>query len=98
MGDFVLVEFMISFSEFEVLMLRLDTLDKSCFTLLADITEYEIMEDHPKGSWASVYGRITTEYACLIKVQDPFLSKNMRISYIPSDLKDRHRQWGNIDK
>jgi len=39
-----------------------------------------------------VTGRISSIYASIVKLKDPFLSERMRISYIPDELKDRYRK------
>jgi hypothetical protein len=38
------------------------------------------------------FGRISSVYASLIKLQDPFLAERMKISYITEDLKNKYRK------
>lgn len=42
--------------------------------------------------WIIVTGEITSAYATIVKLQDPFLAERMRISYIPNELKDKYRR------
>lgn len=37
------------------------------------------------------YGTICSQYASVIKLQNPFLAERMRISYISDEMKDKYR-------
>jgi hypothetical protein len=47
--------------------------------------------DHDSKSWMRISGRINSATATAIRLQDPFFSERMKVSYIPEDLKDKYR-------
>lgn len=94
MNEFVLVEFLADGAD------DLETLKGKVHALGTDYQqmdhdwEYEADNTDPTQvfrQWYKLSGRITSLRASLIKLQDPFLSERMRISYIPAELKDKYR-------
>lgn len=88
MNEYVLVEFM-----------AYDTDRGLLIEKLRDI-EYELISsgltdagDWNPADWLyKIVAKIKSTDATAIKLQDPFLADRMRISYIPSELKDRYRK------
>jgi len=89
MKEYVLVEFLASFGEGGILQAKLGALGDD-FVMIKDDYEYDV-EDDSGLNWIRVSGKISSMYASVIKLQDPFLAERMRISYIPEDLKDKYR-------
>lgn len=54
--------------------------------------ENEEDEDGNYYEWVRIQGKISSQYASVIKLQNTFLAERMRISYIPNDLKDKYRR------
>lgn len=91
MKEFVLVEFFVKAEEKLILMEKLDNLEDDFEPLKTDY-EWEGDTDGYVDRWYRISGRINSTYATVIKLQDPFLSEHMRISYIPEDLKNKYRK------
>lgn len=92
MKEYVLVEF-IAGEPIEATTLRAKLLALGeDFQLIKADDEYEDDGDGNYHSWTRVSGKISSIYASVIKLQDPFLAERMRISYIPDDLKDKYRR------
>jgi len=92
MKEFVLVEFLANGAT------ELETLKSKIYCLGLDYQHiednYEYDEDNCANSlqqWFRLSGRIDSMRASLIKLQDPFLSERMRISYISEELKNKYR-------
>ena len=88
MNEYILVEFIAS-NEIEDIKLS---------TILKDLgSEFIYITKTIDTHWDNtikirIKGKITPEYASLIKLTDPFLAERMRISYIPDELKDKYRR------
>ncbi len=91
MNEYVLVEFLSSSEDRSRLIGKLRALGED-FQFINDDTEFELDDDGASQSWYRISGRISSMYASVIKLRDPFLSERMRISYIPEDLKDKYRK------
>lgn len=93
MNEYVLVEF-VAGQPFESQTLKEKLLALGTdFVLLKEQEETEIDEDgNYVVDWMRIQGKIKSEYASLIKLQDPFLAERMRISYIPAELKEKYRR------
>ena len=92
MREFVLVEFLVARDEEKNLCTKLDSLGED-FLYIKTEYEYEIDNDwYTETHWTRVTGKISSMYASIIKLQDPYLAEHMRISYIPEDLKDKYRR------
>jgi len=92
MKEYVLVEF-IAGQPHEANLLRQRLLNLGDdFVLIKTSDESETDEDGNYAEWERVQGKISSMYASVIKLQDPFLAERMRISYIPDDLKDKYRR------
>lgn len=92
MKEYVLVEFIAGQPE-EAFTLREKLLELGDdFVLIKVLNESELDEEENFSEWVRVQGKISSMYASVIKLQDPFLSERMRISYIPDDLKDKYRR------
>lgn len=91
MNEYVLVEFISIYEEKPELVRRLALLEKE-FELLKCDYEFESECDDVPSTWCRVNGKISSQLASLIKLQDPFLADRMRISYIPSEAKDKYRR------
>ena len=91
MKEFVLVEFLAEGDDRPILMDKLLCLGDE-FKYIQSSAEYErdseLLGDK---EYTRVSGRISSEYASIIKLQDAFLADRMRVSYIPEDLKDKYR-------
>lgn len=92
MNEFVLVEFIASYpDDSDLLLSKLGALGKD-FVTIKESDEFDEDEDGHRDEWLRVTGMISSMYASVIKLQDPFLAERMRISYIPSELKDKYRK------
>jgi hypothetical protein len=92
MNEYVLVEFIAErHSDSAVLLGKLNGLGED-FILIRDEVEREADEDGLYQEWIRVTGKISSAYASVIKLRDPFLADRMRISYIPDDLKNKYRR------
>lgn len=92
MKEYVLVEFLLPGEEYPTWRKILDELQDDFVELHAD-SEFEINEDGNKvGECIRVSGKISSEYASVIKLRDPYLAQRMRISYIDEELKNRYRR------
>lgn len=91
MNEYVLVEFLAVGDDRQIIKDKLMALSYDFIPIKYD-DEYDI--DYDVGeiiSYARYSGKISAEYASIIKMQDPFLSERMRISYIPDELKNYYR-------
>lgn len=91
MKEFVLVEFLAKNEDQQVLLDKL-------FKLGDDFQVIKIVNEEERDSeilgdleYIRISGRISSMYASIIKLQDPFLCDRMRISYISDELKDKYR-------
>ena len=92
MNEFILVEFLVKSEDKPILLKKLNTLSYG-FTQLTDEYEWEHDDDDfIVEQWYRIWGRINSVDATMIKLQDPFLSEHMRVSYIPDDLKNKYRK------
>jgi erythromycin esterase-like protein len=81
MKEFILVEFIATHNDREELIKKVSTLGDD-FQQINQVYSSAI----------TIYGKISSEYASIIKIQDQFLSERMHISYIPDDMKDKYRK------
>jgi len=89
--EFVLVEFLAyGISHEQLLKSKLDRLGAD-FETLKEHAEWED-EESTAETWLRITGKINSEVASLIKLQDKFLSDRMRVSCIPEDMKDKYRR------
>lgn len=92
MNEYVLIEFIAEQpTEARLLLEKLLALGED-FKLIGTSDENEEDEDGNYSSWVRVSGKISSAYASVIKLQDPFLAERMRISYIPDNLKNMYRK------
>jgi len=92
MNEYVLVEFIAGVpDESRLLIEKLKALGEDFQFAIKEISD-ETDEDGNYSEWITVTGKISSQYASIIKLQDPFLAERMRISYIPSELKDKYRR------
>lgn len=88
MNEYVHVEFIAVGDDVHMLVEKLDNLGED----FKPVNRSDhINNDFSIGDWFRISGRISSAYASVIKLQDPFLSDRMRISYIPDDLKNKYR-------
>lgn len=93
MKEYVLVEFLaLKPNDSKILLEKLLALGDDFIFLRALNDSEEIDEDGNYCEWFRINGKISSVYATLVKLKDPFLAERMRISYIPDELKDRYRQ------
>lgn len=91
MNEYVLVEFIASYpDDSDLLFQKLGALGKD-FVMINEADESDEDEDGHRDEWVRVTGMISSMYASVVKLQDPFLAERMRISYIPAALKDKYR-------
>lgn len=92
MNEYVLVEFIAGVpDEAKLLKEKLLALGED-FILIKLMNESEDDEDGNHNDWIRIQGKISSMYASVIKLQDPFLAERMRISYIPTELKEKYRR------
>ncbi len=91
MKEYVLVEFLAKGEDRQVLIEKIQSLGDEFQPAKTD-EEFEAEDHMVIGQWYRITGRITSECASFIKLQDPFLAERMRISYIPENLKDKYRK------
>ncbi len=91
MKEFVLVEFLFLREEFHIEFMKLDSLGED-FVCFNTYSESETDEDGNTDDYIRVSGKIYSQAASLIKLQNPTLAGKMRISYIPDELKDKYRR------
>jgi hypothetical protein len=86
MKEYVLVEFIAEGND-------KDKLDERLALLGEDFKqERELSYTTQTNPIYIVIGRISSLYASVVKLRDPFLAERMRISYISDELKDRYRR------
>jgi hypothetical protein len=90
MNEFILVEFIALGDDRAILIDKLEKLEGD-FQFIKTHADYDIRHDTVINEWYIVFGRIDSMYASMIKLQDPFLSERMRISYISEELKNKYR-------
>lgn len=92
MNEFVLVEFLARYpDDFYQVLIKLEKLG-SDFEIVTHGLDMDEDEDGEHSEWGRVSGRINSQAASIIKMQDSFLAERMRISYISDELKDRYRK------
>lgn len=90
MKEFVLVEFMCEAKDAHDLSERIKALEED-FEFQKSTYSDETDEDGYNFLYYQVWGKISSEAASFIRLQDSFLAERMRISYIPESLKDKYR-------
>jgi hypothetical protein len=91
MREYVLVEFLVAFSEAGSLLEQLNALGDD-FIHIKDDHEFETDTDTGTTEyWIRVTGKISSMQASVIKLQDSYLASRMRISYISEELKNKYR-------
>lgn len=92
MNEFVLVEFFIDAAERVAFLEKLESYGDD-FQLIKTDVEYELDNNLCISDfYIRVSGRISSMRASLIKLQDTELADRMKVSYIPSSLKDKYRK------
>lgn len=81
MNDSILVEFVYNEHEFLDVMTRLSAFTNDTISISNISTTDHILTC-----------RMASETSTIIKLSDSFLSDRMRVSYIPSELKDKYRK------
>jgi hypothetical protein len=84
-NEFILVEFISDENEASVFMSKIGKLDKEEFQRIETVLDIE-------DSRCRVYGKISSTYATVIKLQDPYFANHMRVSYISDELKNKYRR------
>jgi hypothetical protein len=87
MKEYVLVEFLFTAQKAPTELIKLNELGDDF--ILIKCNDYGI-EGWPR--FTRVSGKINSQTASLIKLQNPALAGKMRISYIPEELKDKYRR------
>jgi hypothetical protein len=70
---------------------ELARLEESLSVLGADFERMSTSQNALSGS-VIISGKITPEYAAIIRLSDSFLSERMNISYISGELKNKYRK------
>lgn len=83
MKEYILVEFIATNTDRDILVHELNNLENDFLEIECNSTIENIL---------IISGKISAEYASVIKLQNPFLSERMRISYIQENLKDKYRK------
>ena len=92
MKEFLLVEFLFTYREVVSELRKLNDLGAD-FEHIEYNYEWEEDSDRVSDdSYIRISGKINSEVASLIKLQNPNLAGKMRISYIPEELKDKYRR------
>jgi hypothetical protein len=84
-NEYILVEFISDKDEASTCMSKIGQLDAAEFQRIETILDVE-------DSRCRIYGRISSIYATVIKLQDPYFTNHMRVSYISNELKDKYRR------
>lgn len=91
MKEFVLVEFMCVHAESLIMAEAIQELKDEFILDRTDTSEEQEEDDTWGTAYYHVWGKISSEAASFIRLQNDFLAQRMRISYIPEDLKDKYR-------
>lgn len=93
MKEFVFVEFLFTAAEASSELDKLADLGEE-FMLIKGQHEWEEDSDIsiPAIEYIRVSGKISSETASFIRLQNPALAGKMRISYISEELKNRYRK------
>jgi hypothetical protein len=92
MKEYVLIEFLFPGSEYGTWNQKLTDLDDDFVRLKADEEHETDDEGYRTNSWIRISGKISSAYASVIKLQDPYLAEHMRVSYISDELKNKYRK------
>lgn len=92
MNEYVLVEFLAGIPNEEALLDKCIEEMGPDFVYLNKVYESEHDEDGNYADWVRVQGKISSQYASILKLQSPFLAERMRISYISEELKSKYRK------
>jgi|AntAceMinimDraft_5_1070358.scaffolds.fasta_scaffold189976_2 hypothetical protein len=91
MNEYLLVEFVAKDADRPFLISKLLALgDDFSMTKMED--EFETLDGSLSGQWYRVEGKISSQRASIIKLQDKFLAERMKVSYISDELKDKYRR------
>jgi len=93
--EYVLAQFMAEGEDIQTLMDKLKELGDDYLPITTvTVTDSDSNFDFGFnfGDSISIDGKISSAYATLIKLRDPFLAERMQISYIPEDLKNKYRK------
>lgn len=91
MKEFVFIEFLAKAEDRQIIKDKLAALGEDFIPITMD-DKYDTWPDGEYISYARYSGKISSQYASIIRLSDPFLADRMRISYIPDDLKDKYRK------
>lgn len=89
MNEKVLVEFIANSEDRELLIYKLRSID---YELVNTDIDYDDDQDGLSETWYKVLVKISATDTTAIKLQDQFLAERMYVSYIPNNLKDKHRK------
>jgi hypothetical protein len=89
--EYVHVQFLATAEERVIVKEKLAAFGADFVPIVMD-DSYDQWPDGIYISHASYSGKISSELATLIKLQDPFLAERMQISYIPEELKNKYRK------
>ena len=81
MKDTIFVEFLISLEDAPEMMVKIQNLEDN----------FQCITSGQISHYYRVTGLINSACASFIKLQDPFLSNCMGVSYISDELKDKYR-------
>jgi len=91
MKEFVLVEFMCTAAEALEMAHEVRMLQDEFQLERTDISEEQDQDDSYGTTYWHTWGKINSETATMIRLQNSWLAERMRISYIPDELKDKYR-------
>lgn len=92
MKEYVLIEFLFPGAEYVTWNKKLDDLGSEFVRISANEEFDSDDEGYPINQYMRIAGKISSEYASVIKLQDPYLAEHMRVSYISEELKNKYRK------
>jgi hypothetical protein len=91
MKEYIHVEFLFIGDEFSIWFDKIQALGED-FVKYTHHHEIDTDEDGFTERYVRFVGKMESELAAVIKLQDPYLAQHMRVSYIPDTLKDKYRK------
>ena len=91
MKEYVYVEFIIETGEVEQLNQELEKAGAEFDQIISDF-EFETDSNGATATWYRIGGKIKAETLTCIKLQNEYLAKRLRISYIDDELKNKYRR------
>ena len=92
MNEYVFVEFLAGKHDESARLCNELTQLGSEFVLINILHENEQDEDGNFAEWLRIEGKMNSQYASVLKLQNVFLAERMRVSYIPEELKNKYRR------